>query len=210
MELDDVYSDGRAIHRGFPMTREDFDHLAEQRTDYRYEWADGRIYLVAPPSPQRIFLADGILVAFKELYGFGGPCRPYRERDVEIPPHKGYWNGAVKRPDVIVSCAHSDFFQKREKGRVSSYARYPRIIVEVLSEDSTAQADRTTKFNLYKQLPSLETYMLFSQTEMEVTVFRRETGWKAEAFVGDAEIPLGPEGSLRLAEVYRGVLDQEE
>lgn len=210
MALDYVYDDDYAIHNGFPMTREDFDNLVERGTEYRYEWINGRIYLMAPPSPQHIFLADGIVGAFREIYGVKGPCRPYRERDVEIPPHKGHWNGAVKRPDVIVSCAHSDFFQKREKGRVSSYARYPRIIVEVLSEDSTAQADRTTKFNLYKQLPSLETYMLFSQTEMEVTVFRRETGWKAEAFTGDAEIPLGSEGSLRLVEVYRGVLDQEE
>lgn len=210
MALGDVYDDEHAMRTGFPMTREDFDRLIAQSTDYRYEWADGRIYLVPPPSPQHIFLADGILVAFKELYGFKGPCRPYRGQYIELPPYEEQLKGAVKQPDVIVSCAHSDFFQKREKGRVSSYARYPRIIVEVLSEDSTAQADRTTKFNLYKQLPSLETYMLFSQTEMEVAVFRRETGWKTEAFSGDMEIPLGPEGNLRLAEVYRGVLDQEE
>jgi Uma2 family endonuclease len=210
MALDYVYDDDYAIHAGLPMTREDFDRLIAQGTDYRYEWVKGRIYLMAPPSPQHIFLADGIIGEFRRVFGVKGPCRPYHERDVEIPPYRGHPYGAVKRPDVIVSCAPSDFFRKREKGQISTYARYPRIIVEILSEDSTAQADRTTKFNLYKQLPSLETYMLFGQTEMGVTAFRRETGWKAETFAGEAEIPLGPEGSLRLAEAYQGVLDQEE
>jgi len=209
MALDYVYDDDYAIHTGFPMTREDFDHLVDQGTEYRYEWIKGRIYLMAPPSPQHISIADNVLVSFKELFGFEGPCRPYREREVEIPPHKGHPDGAVKRPDVVVSCALSDFSRKREKGRISSYARYPRIIVEVLSEDSTAQEDRTTKFDLYKQCDSLEIYMLFSQMEMEATVFRRSTGWLAEIFTGDKEIPLGQEGSLRLSQVYRGVLTPE-
>ncbi len=209
MALDYVYDDDYAIRVGFPMSRTDFDHLAEQGMDYRYEWIKGRIYLMAPPSPQHITIADNVLVAFKELFGFEGPCRPYREREVEIPPHKGYPDGAVKRPDVLVSCALSDFSRKREKGRISSYARYPRIIVEVLSEESTAQEDRTTKFDLYTQCASLEIYILFSQTKMEAIVFRRSTGWRTEIFTRDMEIPLGQEGSLRLPLVYRGVLAPE-
>jgi len=210
MALDYIYDDDHAMHIGFPMSRKDFDHLAEQGTEYRYEWIKGRIYLMAPPSPQHITLADNVLFAFKELYGFEGPCRPYRERDVEIPPHQGHPDGAVKRPDVVVSCAFSDYRRKREKGRISSYARHPRIIVEVLSEDSTADEDRTTKFDLYKQCVSLEIYILLSQTEMEVTVYRRSTSWLAEIFAGDSVIPLGQEGSLRLFDIYRGVLPPDE
>ncbi len=210
MALDYIYDDDYAIRTGFPMTREDFDQLTEKGTGYRYEWIKGRIYLMAPPSPQHIFLADNVVVAFRALFGFEGPCRPYRERDVEIPPHKGHPEGAVKRPDVVVSCMFSDYLRKREKGRISSYARYPRIIVEVLSEDSTAQEDRTTKFDLYKQCTSLETYILLSQTEREATVFRRTTNWQTEIFTGDMEISLEPEGILRLADVYRGVFTPEE
>lgn len=210
MALDYVYDDEYARYTGFPMTREDFDQLAEKGTGYRYEWIKGRIYLMAPPSPQHIFLADNVVVAFRALFGFEGPCRPYRERDVEIPPHKGNPDGAVKRPDVVVSCTFSDYLRKREKGRISSYARYPRIIVEVLSEDSTAQEDRTTKFDLYKQCASLEIYILLSQTEREATVFKRSTDWQAEIFIEDAEIPLGSEGVLRLADVYRGVFTSME
>jgi len=210
MALDYAYDDDHAMRIGFPMSRTDFDHLAQHGTEYRYEWIKGRIYLMAPPSPQHISLADNVLVAFKALFGFEGPCRPYRERDVEIPPHEGHPDGAVKRPDVVVSCAFSDYRRKREKGRISSYARSPRIIVEVLSEDSTADEDRSTKFDLYKQCASLEIYLLLSQTAMEGTVFRRATGWRAETFTGDVEIPLGEEGVLRLAHIYRGVLTTEE
>jgi Uma2 family endonuclease len=82
--------------------------------------------------------------------------------------------------------------------------------VEVLSEDSTAREDRTTKFDLYKQCASLETYILLSQTEIEATVFRRATGWQAEIFTRDMEIPLGNGKALRLADAYRGLFISEE
>ena len=48
----------------------------------------------------------------------------------------------------------------------------PTIIVEVLSE-STERYDRDGKFGAYSQLPSLQEYVLVTQDERRVEVFRR-------------------------------------
>ena len=52
----------------------------------------------------------------------------------------------------------------------------PRILVEVLS-DSTENYDRGEKFENYRQVPSLQEYVLVSHRERLVEVFRRtQTG----------------------------------
>jgi Uma2 family endonuclease len=48
----------------------------------------------------------------------------------------------------------------------------PTVVVEVLS-DSTAGQDRTEKFAAYRRLPSLREYVLVSQRERRVEVYRR-------------------------------------
>jgi len=49
----------------------------------------------------------------------------------------------------------------------------PTVIVEVLS-DSTEDSDRTEKFAAYRRLPSLREYVLVSQRERRVEVYRRD------------------------------------
>ncbi len=67
----------------------------------------------------------------------------------------------------------------------------PVVIVEVLSE-STEAYDRGEKFRHYRRLPSLQEYVLISQDEPLVEVWRRD---------GDAWRPTehGPGGAVHLA-----------
>jgi Uma2 family endonuclease len=52
----------------------------------------------------------------------------------------------------------------------------PKVIIEVLS-DSTANYDRTKKFGFYRLLPSLQEYILISQSSYYVEQFsKREDG----------------------------------
>ncbi len=68
-------------------------------------------------------------------------------------------------PDVMVTCDDRD--------RSSSMVKhYPCLIVEVLS-DSTEAFDRGDKFADYRQLESLQEYVLISQNRLQVEVFRR-------------------------------------
>lgn len=58
----------------------------------------------------------------------------------------------------------------------------PTGIVEVLS-DSTADSDRGDKFAAYRRLPSLREYVLVSQHERRIDVYRREqNGWHLDDF----------------------------
>ncbi len=69
----------------------------------------------------------------------------------------------------------------------------PTVIVEVLS-DSTADSDRGDKFAAYRRLRSLREYVLVSQHERRIDVYRREArGWHLEDF--------GPGELLRLASI---------
>jgi Putative restriction endonuclease len=48
----------------------------------------------------------------------------------------------------------------------------PTVIIEVFSE-STERYDREEKFGYYRTLPSLQEYVLVSQDEAAIAVFRR-------------------------------------
>lgn len=195
------------LRAGYPISRRDFDALMTAgHGDLRYEWWHGRMYLMAPPSSIHTLLEKRTEAALDALLGDSGPCYSYRGKDVEVPPHAGEPDGATLSPDIVISCSPTDLSRRPEKGRVRSNIRYPQLIVEVLSEDSTAEFDRTGKFELYKQCSTLEIYVLLSQRAAVTEVYRRTTGWQQELYQGlDAIITL-PFGNLALVSIYRTVL----
>ena len=79
-------------------------------------------------------------------------------------------------------------------------------MIEVLSE-TTEAIDRREKFLSYRQIETLQEYVLVARDKMEVAVFRRESQWQPEVL-------LRPEQALRLTSlefslplklVYEGV-----
>ena len=85
-------------------------------------------------------------------------------------------------PDVMVVC------DARDTDRY--FKRYPKVLIEVLS-DTTEAIDLREKFLSYRQIETLEEYVLVAQDKMEVTVFRREFQWQPE-------VSLQPDQALRL------------
>jgi Uma2 family endonuclease len=67
----------------------------------------------------------------------------------------------------------------------------PIVVVEVLS-DSTAGVDRTEKFAAYRRLASLREYVLVSQRERRVEVYRRRENrrWQLDEHVAGERIRL--------------------
>lgn len=106
-------------------------------------------------------------------------------------------------PDVVVACPPIEMQDGRNDVLLN-----PRVLVEVLSP-STADFDRGTKFNHYRQLPSLMEYLLVEQQRMSIEKrSRRPQGdWLMEVCEGEqAEVTLASIGcTLRLAEVYAKV-----
>ena len=97
-------------------------------------------------------------------------------------------------PDVMVTCSSAD--QARNDG-VSE----PCLVVEVLS-DSTAFFDRGDKFETYKKLASLQTYVLVSAERKTMEVFTRGGHWQLQTAV-DGAVQLGVMGLvLNTSEVF--------
>ena len=86
------------------------------------------------------------------------------------------------------------------------FKRFPQVLIEVLSPQ-TEQTDRREKFLSYRQIESLQEYVLVAQDKMEVTVFRRANKWQPEIFSRAVEHLRLPslEFTLPLAAVYEGV-----
>ncbi len=73
-------------------------------------------------------------------------------------------------PDGIVICEKPEYFDNQEY-----LITNPLLVVEVLSR-STQAYDRTTKFDLYKNLPSFKEYVLIDSRKCSVeTRFREES-----------------------------------
>jgi Uma2 family endonuclease len=107
--------------------------------------------------------------------------------------------GAVVRyPDVVVCGVPLDQTTRTLTDAVA--------IFEVLSDD-TATTDRVEKPLDYAALPSLRCYVLLEQAAMGATLYQREPGgvWVATAHTGGTIFLRGPDISLSMADLYKGL-----
>jgi Uma2 family endonuclease len=83
--------------------------------------------------------------------------------------------------------------------------RRPQLLLDVLNS-KTEDYDRGRKFNLYRQLPSLQHYVIVSQTARAVQYFRRneDNQWIITVLTELEDVLVIPELNLMLAlaEIY--------
>ena len=105
-------------------------------------------------------------------------------------------------PDLVVVCG-----EPRAEDNAFDTLLNPTLIVEVLST-STEMYDRDEKFAHYRQIDSLEEYMLISQDKVQVLQYRRhEPDWIPTTFqaLTDVVTLLSIQCELHLQHVYRRV-----
>jgi Uma2 family endonuclease len=107
----------------------------------------------------------------------------------------------LRYPDIVVDRAGS--------GGLDYTATAPVLLIEILSPSSVA-IDLQDKADEYRQLPSLNAYVVFSQDEPKAWVWERSHGEfplkPRESLVGDETIRIEvPRAALSLADVYAGV-----
>ncbi len=91
------------------------------------------------------------------------------------------------------------------RGESHTFFQIPTSESEVLSPSTTAY-DHAEKFARYRHCPTLEVYMLASQNEQYIEVYRKTTGWKQERYVLEETVQLDQlDLELPLALVYEGV-----
>ena len=182
---------------GIPMTEEAFERLISVESPYHYELIDGIVYDMTGSSPEHADIAHNVAALLKEQLGKQGPCRVYQEQYVFIP------GKPPVVPDVLVTCDVAD--RDKEQRLKPFKIRSPVIVVEVLSP-TTATYDRTEKFARYLLCPTLEVYILISQSEQYIEVYRKSTGWQQERFLASQTIQLDQlDLELPLSSIYEGV-----
>ncbi len=114
-------------------------------------------------------------------------------------------NGLYTYPDIMVICGPVDLIA----GQVDTVAN-PLLIIEVLS-NSTADYDRTDKFELYKALNTLQNYVLIDQHRPYIQSLNRLENeprlWSLETFNGlDKQLRLPAlDLELNLGDIYNRV-----
>ena len=170
------------------------EYLAgEKLAEVRHEYVDGHVYAMAGTSDEHnrivVNLGSELRAALR-----GKRCEPFTvDVKVKIPPA---FADAFYYPDVMVVCDPTDnakYFRER-----------PTVIFEILSPD-TERTDRREKAIAYRQISTIQNYILVEQDRLAMTVLHRaEDGWRKEELEGqDAVLRLASIGvELPLAAIY--------
>jgi Uma2 family endonuclease len=144
------------------------DYLeAEQSSDVKHEWFDGSVYAMSRGTPEHARLSARIV----RLIGNALP------RDCEVYSSDMMLYVADAKlstyADGSVVCGPLETITVKKNGKsLGEGVTNPVVIIEVLS-DATERYDREEKFGYFRALPSLQEYVLVSQDEVEIEVFRR-------------------------------------
>lgn len=141
------------------------DYLAaEQTSAVKHEWLDGVVYAMSGASPEHSWLAINIGSILRSA--FGEACRVHSS-DLAIYIRE---TGFSTYPDISVICGPLE--THRGEHGVGVAATNPTLLVEIFS-DSTERYCRSEKFAHYVRIPSLREYVLVSQKEPCIEVYRR-------------------------------------
>ncbi len=150
------------------------EYLArEEAAEYKSEYRDGQIVAMSGGSLDHSLIAGNIHNALYQALE-NTPCQVHGS-DLRLLIQK---RRVYTYPDVMVICGRPQFAPDRTDTVIN-----PVVLVEVLSP-STREYDRVEKFRLYKQLDSLEEYLLVDSERVHVTRLAREgeNKWTIEMF----------------------------
>lgn len=174
--------------------------LLEGDSELKHEFWNGEIYAMAGGTAAHSALAVNVTVELGSQLR-GRACRVYNS-DLRL---RVQTSGLATYPDVSVICGDL-VFEPSDKNNTT--VLNPTVIVEVLS-DSTEEYDRGGKFEHYQRVESLKEYVLVSQHEPLIELFRRRgegAAWERyEARAGE-RVELTSIGCrLETDAVYAGV-----
>ncbi len=186
-------------HRLTPGEYLAFDRAAEIRSEYY----DGQMYAMSGGSLNHGIIISNIVRTVSDALG-DRPCLVI-SNDLRVRVHSRFY----AYPDVVVICGEPKFAGDRQ-----DIVLNPPLLFEVLSR-STERYDRVFKRAEYQTIPSLREYVLVSQFEPRIEVFRPQPGgdWLFSEWTGMEAVSclesLGCE--LPLSRAYRNVnFPQEE
>ena len=180
-----------------PMT--EADYLAfERESDEKHEFFDGQIRAMTGASEAHNLVVSSTIIALGSQLR-GRDCKIYpSDMKVRTPSTRSY-----VYPDITIVCDAARFDDEYRDILLN-----PTLIIEVLSP-STEADDRGKKFQRYREIPSLQEYILTAQDNPRVERFARQHNnlWQlSEARGQDGVLNLRVIGCrLALSDVYEQV-----
>ncbi|MBS3964890.1 MAG: Uma2 family endonuclease [Methylomonas sp.] len=151
----------------------------EENQAGKHEFVAGEVFAMTGASQDHVVVSGNIFVGLKHRLR-GTPCRAYVvDMKLRIETADAFFY-----PDVMVSCHPGDLKNQR-------FIEHPSLVIEVLS-DSTTDYDRGGKFVAYRQIPSLQEYLIVDIAARRVECFRRTEGndWLLHEYVGEVDCEL--------------------
>jgi Uma2 family endonuclease len=185
----------RSVHHRYSYD----EYLAYERdSGMKHEYDDGEIIAMPGGSPRHSALASRVNATLESSRRPG--CTAFQS-DLRI---RVLATGKATYPDATMICGPLE----RDPGdQTGATLTNPMLLVEVLSP-STEQEDRGNKWQHYRLIPSLQEYVLVSQSHARVEWYRRlvSGGWEYhEATEGIVQLPSGV--MLDLARLYAELPD---
>lgn len=149
------------------------EYLARERAaDFKSEYYDGAIVMMAGGTGNHNIISGNVHTLLNNALE-SKPCVVFNsDMRLQLARKQSY-----VYPDVMVVCGKIEYVQGRNDMIVN-----PLVIVEVLSP-STYRQDFTKKFALYKQLASLQAYIMVDSEQVHTWCIQRDadsTMWHVE------------------------------
>ena len=185
------------------MTVEEYLELERNSPGVRYEYHDGWVTMMAGGILNHNRISFTIAKILDGLLS-DGSCIVYTS-DSDFDSKLALSSTHYIYPDVTVTC------DTRDRGNVDAILS-PRLIVEVLSPGTEAR-DRGEKFAWYRELATIQEYVLVNAREPLIDVFRREKAklWTLHIFGPEDDVLLASLNiRFSLSDLYKGITFGDE
>lgn len=152
---------------------------AEEISPVKHEYIDGQVYAMAGANDAHVTLTGNLFTMLRNHVRGKGLRAYVSAMKLHIESRNIYYY-----PDGFVSG------DERDKA-FQSFKRYPCLVVEVLS-GKTEAFDRGDKFADYREIETLQEYVVISQKRQRVECFRRnaEGQWVLYSYNPGSEVYL--------------------
>ena len=177
----------------------------EEQADYKSEYFRGEIFMMAGGTPNHNRIKENLSIEIGVILKKRGSCRSYSsDQRIHIPE-----NSLYTYPDIAVICGSNEH-SKKDKNTITN----PSVLIEVIFEGSGAY-DRGDKFRLYRDIESLQEYVMVNSINVGVEIYRRtaDNRWllAQDAYkLSDSVTIQSIEATLFLSDLYNGADNVKE
>ena len=170
----------------------------ERKAEFKSEYFNGEMFARAGAGESHNLLVGNLYTLLRTQLRPRG-CRIYTN-DMRVRVSE---TGIYTYPDVVVVCTEPEFLDQKRDTLLN-----PAVVFEVISP-STEAYDRGQKFEYYKRIGSLRSYLLIASTRLSVEHrYRHNQGpWTLDLWTEAGQKFDLPSinATLDLSEIYEGV-----